>query len=472
MNSVLKLIRRFFGILVLSLVFGIVLNVGLWIAYISKNQNSILNGEKGPWSRAEMISAELQQEGENYVLSENGLQLLKEAGAWAQLIENGSGKVVWSSANLPQEIPDAYTYAEMASAVRGYVKDYPTVSVGKGADVLLIGYPKNAYWKHMSPMFDYQIIARFPTFLLLFCAGNLLFIILVYAVSVSGVLKAVKPIIEGIRQLPENHQVYVKETGLLSQIAVSINQAAGQLRSQEYVLKKKETARANWIAGVSHDIRTPLSMVMGYAGQLEEDEELSKENKRKARVIRLQSLRMKNLINDLNLASKLEYQVQPLHSGKINAVAFLRKMAVDFLNLDGEDKYPVEWATKEQVSAVFIRGDEELLKRAVSNLICNAQVHNPKGCTITLEVKQIQEMCCLAVSDDGVGVTEKALSAIQKKPHYMVCDSQVKEQSHGLGLLIVRQIAQAHGGRVELSHAPQGGFRAEIFLPLLPEKES
>ena len=140
--------------------------------------------------------------------------------------------------------------------------------------------------------------------------------------------------------------------------------------------------------------------------------------------------------------------------------------------LDGEDKYPVEWATKEQVSAVFIRGDEELLKRAVSNLICNAQVHNPKGCTITLEVKQIQEMCCLAVSDDGVGVTEEALSAIQKKPHYMVCDSQVKEQSHGLGLLIVRQIAQAHGGRVELSHAPQGGFRAEIFLPLLPEKES
>ncbi|MFR4430397.1 MAG: hypothetical protein ACLT4D_14035 [Blautia faecis] len=170
----------------------------------------------------------------------------------------------------------------MASAVRGYVKDYPTVSVGKGADVLLIGYPKNAYWKHMSPMFDYQIIARFPTFLFLFCAGNLLFIILVYAVSVSGVLKAVKPIIEGIRQLPKNHQVYVKETAA-SQMC-SINQAAGQLRSQEYVLKKKETARANWIAGVSHDIRTLPSMVMGYAGQLEEDEELSKENKRKARV--------------------------------------------------------------------------------------------------------------------------------------------------------------------------------------------
>ncbi|HIX30228.1 MAG TPA: HAMP domain-containing histidine kinase [Candidatus Blautia stercoravium] len=471
MNSVLKLIRRFFGILVLSLVFGIVLNVGLLLTYTLGNQRSILNGEQGPWSRAEMISAELQQEGETYVLSRSGRQLLEEAGAWAQLIENGSGKVVWSSGNLPQEIPNAYTYAEMDSAVRGYVKDYPTVSVGKGADVLLIGYPKKAYWKHMSPMFDYQIIAKLPIFLLLFCAGNLLFIIVVYAVSVSGVLKAVKPIIEGIRQLPENHQVYVKETGLLSQMAASINQAAGQLRSQEHVLKKKETARSNWIAGVSHDIRTPLSMVMGYAGQLEEDEELSKENRRKARVIRLQSLRMKNLINDLNLASKLEYQVQPLHPGKINAVAFLRKIAVDFLNLDGEDKYPVEWAAKEKVSAVFIWGDEELLKRAVSNLIYNAQVHNPKGCTITLEVKKTEEMCCLAVSDDGVGVTEEALSAIQKKPHYMVCDSQVKEQSHGLGLLIVRQIAQAHGGRVELSHAPQGGFQAEIFLPLLPEKE-
>lgn len=470
MKSVMKLIRRFFGILLLTLFFGIVLNVSLLLFYTLSSQRSVLNGEAGPWTKAEQVSAELTQKPEGYVLSEKGIQILKEAGAWAQLIENGSGRAVWQSPEIPSEIPGVYSYAEIASAIRGYVQDYPIAGVERGEDLLLLGYPKKAYWKHMSPLFDYQLIAQFPQYLFLFIIGNLLFFLCVYLVCVSGVLRAVKPIVEGIRQLPENHQVYIKEKGLLSQLAESMNQAAAQLRSQEYVLKKKETARANWIAGVSHDVRTPLSMVMGYAGQLEEDSSLSEENRRKAHVIQLQSQRMKNLINDLNLASKLEYQVQPLHRKRINGVAFLRKIAVDFLNLDEEGRYPIEWATKENLNAVFLEGDEELLKRAVVNLMFNARVHNPKGCTITLEVKETEGMCCFLVSDNGVGVTEEKLLEIQETPHYMVCDSQIREQSHGLGLLIVRQIVQAHGGRVLLSHALQGGFQAEICLPLLKEK--
>ena len=62
---------------------------------------------------------------------------------------------------------------------------------------------------------------------------------------------------------------------------------------------------------VSHDIRTPLSMVMGYAGQIEDNESLPESERKKARIIRQQSTKMKNLINDLNLASKLEYNMQP-----------------------------------------------------------------------------------------------------------------------------------------------------------------
>lgn len=86
-------------------------------------------------------------------------------------------------------------------------------------------------------------------------------------------------------------------------------------------MQKKETARANWISGVSHDIRTPLSMVMGYAGQIEENEALPEADRKKARIIRQQSIKMKNLINDLNLASKLEYNMQPINPVPVNLVA-------------------------------------------------------------------------------------------------------------------------------------------------------
>ena len=84
-------------------------------------------------------------------------------------------------------------------------------------------------------------------------------------------------------------------------------------------------------------------MGMGYAGQLETCPELSEENRNKISVIRHQSIRMKNLINDLNLASKLEYQMQPLHPRPMNLVAALRQCAVDFINADLDGRYPLEW---------------------------------------------------------------------------------------------------------------------------------
>lgn len=64
-------------------------------------------------------------------------------------------------------------------------------------------------------------------------------------------------------------------------MAANINQTAAILQSQQRMLKRKEEARSNWIAGVSHDIRAPLSMVMGYVGQLEEEDTLNQESRKK-----------------------------------------------------------------------------------------------------------------------------------------------------------------------------------------------
>ena len=338
--------------------------------------------------------------------------------------------------------------------------------------MLLLGCPKTAYWKLLHNTFDYKLIANAPKIFLAFLVCNLLFLTLVYMAAVSGILRSVGPIVKGIKSLGEKEEVYVREKGLLSDMAVSINRTSQKLKTQEYSLKKKDTARANWIAGVSHDIRTPLSMVLGYASQLEEDPELSKEAKRKAEIIRRQSLRMKNLINDLNLASKLEYQVQPVNSRKLNAVSMVRRIAVDFLNLDLKEQYPIEWVTDGTPAVCMIQGDERLLKRAVSNLLFNCQVHNPEGCAIRIGVQKEGGNCCITVSDNGAGVSEEKLESIKNAPHYMVCDTNTGEQRHGLGLLIVRQIMQAHQGEMELSRSSEGGFQVKLSLPLLKETDS
>ena len=416
MNSTIKLIRRFCSILIISIFLGILLNL-IFLAVITWNQGDNSSG----WQQAEAVAAALTlSEDGRYTLSEEGEKALEQAGAWGILVENSTGNVIWASENLPKEIPRHYTLGEISWAVRGYIQDYPTTTAPQGDNLLFLGFPKDRYFKLMWPTFDYDLIQNFFYMILEFLVFNLVFIIVVYAVATSGIIRSVKPIIHGIEALGNQEDVYIREKGLMSQLAASINQVSEKLKTQNYALRKKEMARANWIAGVSHDIRTPLSMVLGHVSTLEEDADLSKEARQKAGIIRRQSIRMKNLINDLNLASKLEYNVQPVKRQRTDLVALARSVAVDFLNLDNKGDYPIEWNTGEETGPLMVYGDPDLLKRAMSNLIINAQVHNPQGCTIGVEVKEEEEMYALIVSDDGVGVTPEELSSIQKAPHYMV----------------------------------------------------
>lgn len=461
MKSTLKLIRRFFMILILSILLLLVLNLALFIAVTWKTV-----GGQSPWKMAQDVSSALSfQENGAYQLDTSVAELLAQKDTWAILIENGSGNVIWQSDTLPSQIPLHYTLAETAQALRGYVADYPTTYASHGEDLLILGHPKTSYWKLMWNSFDYDMIRNAPKTMLLFLGFNACILLIIYLASTSGILRAVKPIVQGVESLPDDRDIVIREKGLFAQLAASINRTRERLRTQEYQLKKKEAARADWISGVSHDIRTPLSMVMGYANQLEEDPALPKEARKKAGTIRLQSIRIKNLINDLNLASKLEYHTQPVHLSSVNAVSLLRKIVVDFLNLDPEGTYPITWDTDENLTACMIQADENLLQRAVSNLIINAQVHNPEGCSISVRLTKEENQCRITVSDDGCGISEEALISLQSTSHYLLSDGGTGEQRHGLGLLIVRQITEAHGGHLEIDHSESGGFQADILLP-------
>ena len=318
----------------------------------------------------------------------------------------------------------------------------------------------------MWPSWDYQFIANLPKTVLIVLAINIFIVFLIYMAANTKLLKSIKPITDGIQALHAGQPVVLKEKGVLSEISANINRTSEVLQSQNYQLKKKETARANWIAGVSHDIRTPLSMVMGYASQLESNKQLPEDERKKAAAIVKQSQRMKNLINDLNLASKLEYNMQPTHIEQMNVISAVRQVVVDFINLDIGGKYPIEWLTDSDLNTLIINADKDLIKRAVSNLIQNSINHNADGCTIYVAVKECSRSCNIVVSDNGVGATDEQIDKLNNSPHYMVCDENTSEQRHGLGLLIVKQIAAAHKGTVEIGHSEYGGLEVKICLPL------
>jgi len=455
MRDITRLLRRFIGILLLSTVLLIALNIAI-IVIVSAHQTA--NGR--PWTMAKETAAALQKTETGYLLPNEISDELIQENAWAIYIDNETMEVKWHTENLPDTIPSSYTISDISSLTRGYID-------GEAKDgLVVVGYPKDRFWKHMSPSWDYYFIKNAPSIVLIVIAVNVFLIFLIYMIANSKLLKSVRPITNGIQALPSGEPVSVKEQGILSELAKKINRTSGILQEQKRDLQKKETARANWISGVSHDIRTPLSMVMGYAGQIEENEALPEADRKKARIIRQQSIKMKNLINDLNLASKLEYNMQPINPVPVNLVAAARQSVVDFMNLDMEEKYPIEWKTAEDLTACVIQGDKELLRRAIGNLITNAQVHNPEGCEISVCVVKEDAEYKIIVEDNGVGITDEKLEKLRNTPHYMMSDSGTDEPRHGLGLLIVGQIVHAHNGTVSFDHGANGGFAVTVTFPL------
>ena len=462
MNNLPKLIRRFTGILLLSFILLLLVNFVVLAFLMAWQSPSVASS---PYNVAIQTGKAFQASENGYTLPEEISTQLKEQNVWAFVVDNDTLQIVWKTENVPDTIPAGYSLSDIADLSVGYLDGYPTYTGSTENGIVVLGYPKDSFWKHTRASWNYNFFAHLPQIIFLFLTVNISVILLIYVIANMKFLKPVKPITKGIQNLSVGEPVHIPEKGLLSDISANINRTSDILQEQRQQLKKKETARANWIAGVSHDIRTPLSMIMGYAGQLKDDENLTGEERRKAEVIVKQSKRMQNLINDLNLASKLEYNMQPINTAKQNLIAVVRQVVVDFINMDIEDKYPIRWQTDEALTVCPVNVDKDLLKRAVSNLIQNSINHNEQGCKIYIEVTADDNYCTVIVSDDGIGASDELIEKLNKTPHYMLCDENTTGQQHGLGLLIVKQIVSVHGGETVITNNSYRGFTVKFMLP-------
>ena len=255
-----------------------------------------------------------------------------------------------------------------------------------------------------------------------------------------------------IKGLSAGKPVALSIKGELSEIADSVNQAS-------QVLSRQNQARANWISGVSHDIRTPLSMIMGYAGRIADDDAASGNIQQEAEIIRMQSVKINDLVQDLNLVSQLEYEMQPLHKEPVRLSKLLRSYAADLLNAGIPEKYSLETEISEDAETAVIECDARLISRAVNNLVQNSIHHNPQGCTIRLRLVCSDTAISLSVADNGVGLSAEKLRELEEKPHYMESTDERLDLRHGLGLLLVRQIVEAHGGTMRMECTPQSGCK-------------
>ena len=355
------------------------------------------------------ITEHLHKEKGEYRLAEEESKKLSGAQQFAMLLDNG-GNILWSEF-LPKELRKSYTLQDVAKFTRYYLEDYPVRTYVVPEGLLIIGQKKEQIWKYT---LEYKegVIRNLIEFLPLFLLSNAL-------------------------------------------ILVSV-----PIWIQKKRARQKEEERTEWIAGVSHDIRTPLAIVLGNAEMIAATTE-SEEIKNRALRIEKQGLRLRRLVENLNLFSKLSFGYGNLEKEKIQVSRFLRKTIAEMRNQTEDERIQFNLDIEEDLQGLVLGFNENLMERALINLLYNAVQHNPEGCEITVKLYQDEKAhVFLQVEDNGCGLEKAAMKRLNRKNY----EWEPSTGQHGLGLKIVKQVISRHRWKVQFREGSQGGFLCRIQM--------
>lgn len=478
MKNLLQIYGKYIAVtwgIILFLIFG---NIGIFI-YTAGGK--IIQGQTVP-SGLRKLEPQLFKEAEDTHV------LQMQPGAEERLLENefvflfvlnDAGDVIFKW-QYPDTFPEHYTSGEIAGFTRWYLQDYPVKVWRSDYGLLVGGREKGSVWKQ-SMEWSTTFVDDLLLYLQVIFWANLVIILFLIGYLGYRFYRSLQPLSEGINMLSQNRKVHLSEKGSLSTLAAQLNKTSDILEQQRAFLERRDSARTEWISGVSHDIRTPLAVIMGYADQLESAEALDTREREWVEAIKIQSMNIRKLIEDLNLTSKLEYHMQPLRVQEFYPAALLRNLVAQTLNEGHGEQYEIGLSMDGEFSGLKMRGDEELLARAVRNLIHNSIRHNPQGCEICVEgilLEQEQrnehgiftgpksysrDKMQIIVSDTGKGIPQPVIEALAEMDGQTVYDEQ---KPHIMGLRIVKQIVSAHGGSLDIT---DNGHRVALTLPVQAE---
>lgn len=260
---------------------------------------------------------------------------------------------------------------------------------------------------------------------------------------------------------------------LVSATASDSDAASGPIIIMVYNLsevRRLEAMRRDFVANVSHELKTPLSSIKAYAETLSCGAINDAENRgRFVLQIEEQADRLNQLISDLLSLSRIEQGNQLMDLLKIPLARVVRLSVRE--QQRAADKKSIELVVRNsEHEAVFVQADEDGLRQILINLIDNAIKYTPDGGSVTVGWEQEQELVVLSVEDTGIGIPDAMRERVFER-FFRVDKARSRELGGtGLGLAIVKHLAQSFGGSVEVSSELGQGSRFSVRLPLaVPE---
>lgn len=224
-------------------------------------------------------------------------------------------------------------------------------------------------------------------------------------------------------------------------------------------LSATEILQTDFVSNVSHEFKTPINAIEGYATLLQDSENISEEVRTEyVDKILLNTKRLSNLVGNILLLSKIDNQAIQSKQTHFRLDEQIRQSIV---------LLEPEWAKKEiefdvDMESIEIVGCETLLHHVWDNLISNAIKFNPQNGVIRISLNRSENNVVFKIEDSGPGVSNEAKKHIFDK--FYQADSSHKQEGNGLGLALVKQILDVTGGEIFVENIEQGGCRFTVIL--------
>lgn len=281
----------------------------------------------------------------------------------------------------------------------------------------------------------------------------LLCIIVVIVTAVFVSMGITKSIVKPITQLGQSLD-NIDKFKSYEELKPLVNALLQQKKKQKMLDKQKKQFTAN----VSHELKTPLTSIAGYAELIETGMAKPEDIKPFAGVIRKQALRLVNLSEDIIQLSQLEESDEDMSFESVNLYEIAQR-CVEALNINAINKCVTLNLTGEEC---YIRGKAQLVEELVYNLCDNAIRYNKENGNVTVTVTPLEKGASVSVKDTGIGIPKKYQERIFER-FFRVDKSRSKATGGtGLGLAIVKHITQLHDAKLEISS--EEGKGTEIIV--------
>ena len=260
-------------------------------------------------------------------------------------------------------------------------------------------------------------------------------------------------------------RIPIKESGGVNDLAIAFNEMADTIVGNIENLKSMENLRRELVGNVSHDLRTPLSVIHGYIETLMiKQDQLDEQEKDKYLTIILESThKLKKLVEELFELSKLEARQVKAQKEPFFIQELIDDLCQKFELLASEKNIVLKTATSPNKSLVF--ADVSLIERVLQNLMDNALKFTPENGEISVVIDSSDQYVEIKVSDNGPGIPEEQIPYIFDRYHIGDKRVSLDNKNTGLGLAIVKKILEIHNVTINLSSKLNKGTTFSFQLP-------